>query len=92
MKTKRGQKFAEQVLGKWIKYAQGKFKSKFHHRVVLELDRLEPESHIHRQQVQRWLHPDAEQRQEPGLGMGLMLVKACEQVARKQRQSRDADA
>lgn len=46
-----------------------------HNLVVKRLTELTGGKKIHRQMVAEWLHPEAEKRVEPRLGIGLMLMK-----------------
>lgn len=38
-------------------------------------------SKVHRQTVGRWLHADESKRNQPSLGMGLLLVEVYEELA-----------
>ena len=49
-------------------------------RLTRELNRISQGRKWHRQQVDRYLHADPEQRSEPMLGLGLVLIEAARRV------------
>lgn len=49
-------------------------------RLTRELNRISQGRKWHRQQVDRYLHPDPDQRSEPMLGLGLVLIEAANRV------------
>lgn len=61
-----------------IEYAQqnkgSRSAASTHNLVVDRLTELTGKK-VHRQMVAEWLHPDAEKRVEPRLGIGLMLMQ-----------------
>ena len=49
-------------------------------RLIAEMNRLEPTAEFYRQQVEPWLCSDPERRVEPRLSVGLLILKAFDNL------------